>query len=190
MKYIGLDVGGAKKGQALALIDDGLQVKDLHLANGLEDAWAFIAEHAGPQTLLAIDAPRCPAPMGAKKRGRTCERELHRLGFRLQWSPLPGEITDPDNWMAIGFEIFRRANELKLKGMLKDVLETFPTASYKLLPQLEIKLHLGLFKRRNKVDQLDAICCALTAWCYEHGRYRAYGESHEGEIIVPHSSGP
>lgn len=183
--YLGLDVGGAKKGQALALLDDEFVVHGLWLAQSLDEAWSLIEAHAGPETILAIDAPRQPAPAGAAKRGRPCERELHKEGFRLQWSPLPGEIQDPDHWMAIGFEFFRRARERKVGAKLKEVLETFPTASYARLPDLRVKLHLGLFERRNKVDQLDALCCALTAWCYAHGQYRAYGDEEQGQIIVP-----
>ena len=183
--YLGLDVGGAKKGQALALIDDERVVRGLWMSRSVDEIWRIIEQHCGPRTVLGIDAPRSPAPAGAKKRGRACERELHKLGFRLQWSPFAGEIKDPDHWMAIGFEFFRRSRKLTAANRLLAALETFPTASYALLPELPVSLHLGLFQRANKVDQLDAVCCALTAWCYGHGLYRAYGDEAEGCIVVP-----
>ena len=39
-------------------------------------------------------------------------------------------------------------------------------------------------------DQIDAVLCAYTAWCYNRGRVRWFGTPGEGLIIVPATTEP
>jgi len=84
--------------------------------------------------------------------------------------------------MEIGFKIFEDFLSLISSN---NVIEVFPSASYGIPLLKEVHVNFTLFDRKHKTDQLDAICCALTAWCYFNDKYQAIGDPDEGQIIVP-----
>lgn len=187
--WLGIDVGGPAKGQALAVLDQGLGV--VHLESGLAAqglAQSLVARW-GTDLVVGIDAPRRPAPAGAAKAGRACERALKKLpDLRVnpQWTP-PEDSRWPPRlaWMVQGFAIF--ADFTRLLGP-QSCLEVFPSASYQLLPpQAQVTWPLGLVGRagRLRLDLLDAVCCALTVWCHSQGCYLALGREDEGLLILP-----
>ena len=136
MKFVGIDVAGAKKGQTVAVLTHELKVTQLHhglQAEGLADR---IFKMTGTGAIVAIDSPRSPSANPDGKWGRECERELHRRGIRVQWTPPAEYFNQKDHdkeWMAIGFKLFADFAELKKAGSVKDVIEVFPSASYKTL---------------------------------------------------------
>lgn len=191
MFYLGIDVANPKKGQAVAVLDDGLRV--VHLAsreNHVGLIQKILKSHStgGDPVIVAIDAPRAMVPSSSTKWGRECERELHKRGFRLQWTPPASFFENPNHnkeWMEIGFDLFRQAKALQKKGLVKESIEVFPSASYPSFPELSLHIPFNLFDCRRKTDQLDAVCCALVAWCHSHKLTDRVGNEKEGEIILP-----
>lgn len=189
MLFVGIDIGGTKKGQTIAVLGKG--------GRDVEQMWhgeseAGLAERilaqTGPDVIVAIDSPRGPAKPQGGKWGRECERQLHRTGIRCQWTPdeqffnEPGEKRALREWMEVGFRVFEQ-----FAGLLptENVIEVFPSASYGRFGEEVITLPFNVFDRKYKADQLDAICCALTGWRYIKGEYRGVGDPDEGQIIIP-----
>jgi predicted nuclease with RNAse H fold len=191
MLYLGIDVANPKKGQAVAVLKDGLRV--FHLASsenhvGLIQRIIKLHGTGGDPVIVAIDAPRAAVHSSSTKWGRECERELHKRGFRLQWTPPASFFENPNHnkeWMEIGFGLFRQAQVLQKKGLVEEIIEVFPSASYPSFPELPLHLPFNKFDHRHKTDQLDAICCALVAWCHKHNLTDRVGNHKEGEIILP-----
>ncbi len=187
--WLGIDVGGPAKGQALAVLDDQRRVVHLEAGLAAEGLAQSLVERWGPDLVVGLDAPRQPAPAGAVKAGRSCERALKRvpdLRVNPQWTPAQDGPWPPRlTWMVQGFAMF--ADLARLLGTAR-VLEVFPSASYQLLPpQAQVTWPLGLVGRagRLRLDLLDAVCCALTAWCHSRGFFLALGREDEGQIILP-----
>jgi hypothetical protein len=130
-------MGGNKKGQVLAVLDD--QCKLLALRAGLEVDGpkglinAIKAECGSHSLTIGIDAPRRPVGRKREKGGRQCERALHGNGVRLFWTPK--EDQKAPEWIANRFQVFQL---LSLSGgfglHLGDVSEVFPSASYSRFP--------------------------------------------------------
>ena len=188
MQFVGIDVAGSKKGQAVAVLTHDLKVT--HLLHGLpaEEVADMVISLVGPGAMVAIDSPRSPSANPGGKWGRECDRQVNRQGVRVQWTP-PAEYFDQKNhdkeWMAIGFQLFKDFEKLKAEGRVANVIEVFPSASYGRFVELEVALPFHLLDRKAKTDQLDAICCALTGWCFRNRHYEAAGDEEEGQIIVP-----
>ncbi len=186
MLYAGIDVGGVKKGQALCLMNADRVVRRLEHGLSVSEVLDVLHEVSDGLRCVGIDAPRQPVSSEAEKSGRACERELVReTGFRVQWTPRECDLEKQYNrWMIQGFELFARISR-ELSHVR--TLEVFPSASYGYFPPgADINLSLSLFARKARIDQLDASCCALVSWCYEHGFFRSYGSGDaEGEIILP-----
>lgn len=187
--WVGVDVGGPAKGQAVAVLDDQRRV--VHLAAGLvaEGLAQDLVERWGNDLVVGIDASRRPAPAGTAKAGRACERALKRvpdLRVNPQWTP-PTDRSWPArlDWMRQGFLIF---NDFAARLAPESILEVFPSASYQLLPEpASVTWPLGLVGRagRLRLDLMDAVCCALTAWCHGQGWSLALGNAAEGHLILP-----
>ncbi len=188
MHFVGIDVAGSKKGQAVAVMTEDLKVT--HLRHGLECAEVaeVVLSMIDPGAVVAIDSPRSPSDNPGGKWGRECDRAMHRRGTPIQWTP-PAEYFEQPNhdkeWMALGFELFKAFEKLEDQGEIAEVIEVFPSASYGHFAQLEVTLPLHFIDRKAKTDQLDAVCCAVTAWCYARGCHEAFGDPKEGQIIVP-----
>jgi predicted nuclease with RNAse H fold len=186
--WIGVDVGGRRKGFDVAVIDErGL----LELHRGLgRDAVVAHVDQSRPK-LVAIDSPRSCAPAGATARGG--ERALSRKVCGIRWTPDETEVRSNPYyaWVVEGLELYRT---LARRGT--DTIEVFPTASWTrwlgsragrsradwtrdgltLLP-LD-----GLPGRTNQ-DARDAIAAALTARAHSQGETERFGE-----LVVPTDS--
>ena len=184
MVYIGIDV--ASVNQTIAIMDDQLKVINLLINEPVKGLARKIIKLVSDNFIVAIDAPRKPVRNKDRKWGRVCEVDLHKMGYRLQWTP-PLEIVkerSDKQWMINGFQLFEDFEQIKKINTSIEIIETFPSACYGRFHNLFITLPFHFFDRRSKKDQIDAICCALTAWCYNNGNYQAIGNVIEGQIII------
>ncbi len=190
MYIIGIDVAADKKGQAVAVVD--LQGVVLHIETGCSAtnlAEQLTAQY-GTDLLVAIDGPRMPTAPKPGPSGRACERQLvHELGLRIQWTP---KADDEERllkleWMRNSFLLFQDFSKHLQNS--EHVIEVFPSAAYTLFDHSPvIHLPLGLVGRKDKADQLDAVCCAAVGLLHAQGCTRAFGlNDPEGAIIVPAS---
>jgi predicted nuclease with RNAse H fold len=182
MTWLGVDVGGPRKGFDVALID-GEAV--LLLARLARAEVAALAARAGPH-VIGIDSPRCCAPAG--ETSRADERALARSVCGIRWTPdrLDGPYYA---WVVEGLRLY--------DALGGEAIEVFPTASWTrwLGPRgtrtrsawTRAGLHtLGLrgIPARTNQDQRDAIAAAVTARAYSYGRTEAFGA-----IMVPLTDG-
>jgi len=183
MSWLGVDVGGPRKGFDVALIDDdAVRV----LARLDRDGVVALAAAERP-AVIGIDSPCSVAPAGATSRAD--ERALARAVCGIRWTPdrLDGPYY---SWVVEG---------LRLYGALAGhgTIEVFPTASWTrwLGPRGSesraawtrrgvAALGLGGVPERTNQDQRDAIAAAVTARAYSRGQTDAFGE-----IIVPMTDG-
>jgi predicted nuclease with RNAse H fold len=117
MRWIGVDVGGDRKGFDLAIIDDaGL----LSLRGRLNCAdVAGIVEDVNP-LVVAIDSPCCCAARGQTT--RECERTLARRICGIRWTPEAAAVNASDyyGWVIRGLELYGA-----LQSVAVDVIEVF-----------------------------------------------------------------
>jgi predicted nuclease with RNAse H fold len=183
MSWLGVDVGGPRKGFDVALIDDAaVRV----LARLDRDGVVALAAAERP-AVIAIDSPSRCAPPGATSRAD--ERALARAVCGIRWTPdrLDGPYYA---WVVEGLRLYEA-----LAG--HEVIEVFPTASWTrwLGPRgTESRaawtrrgvaaLGLAGVPARTNQDQRDAIAAAVTARAYSDGRTEAFGA-----IMVPVTDG-
>jgi predicted nuclease with RNAse H fold len=184
-RWLGVDVGGKRKGFDIAVIDDR---RLLALAGGLDvdGVVAFVAAHQ--PALIGIDSPRRCAPDG--RRARDDERMLAREVCGIRWTPDAAAVRSSAYfaWILCGLELFEAVSALTVEA-----IEVFPTASWTRWhgPRgqhtraqwsragLAAMFLDGLPTRTNQ-DQRDAIAAAVTA------RQHSRGETESiGEIVVP-----
>jgi predicted nuclease with RNAse H fold len=182
-RWLGVDVGGRRKGFDAALVDDHAL---LHLAGGLscKDVVALV-ESARPR-VVGIDSPRSCAPPGATR--RECERALARAICGIRWTPDRAQLDASPyyEWIREGLRLYAA-----LEG---EAIEVFPTASWtrwagprgarpRSAWTRDALATLGLsgVPARTNQDQRDAIAAAVTARAYSRGRAEIIG----GEIVVP-----
>jgi len=144
---------------------------------------------------IGIDAPRMPIKKhrkrssnkktnswiekGDEKFGRECEVIIKSYNIaNPQWTKT---FLESPNWMKLGFEIFSA-----LKGF-PFVYEVFPSASYKILKDQNIKYELSLYNFYGGVkDMLDASVAAITVYEFIKGRgCEVGGEDGLGTILLP-----
>jgi predicted nuclease with RNAse H fold len=184
-RWIGVDVGGKRKGFDVAVID-GRRV--LGLAGGLRaDGVVELVQTARP-ALVAVDAPRCCAPDGHNTRAG--ERAVNKLVCGIRWTPDATRVHENGYyaWIREGLALFDA-----LHGRGFDVIEVFPTASWtrwfggrgvatrsewsrRGLAMLGLE---GVPSRTNQ-DQRDALAAAVTARQHTEGMTETLGE-----IVVP-----
>jgi predicted nuclease with RNAse H fold len=166
--WIGVDVGGKRKGFDAAVIDDRRvmtlksrmtckQVVDLVITN--------------PPTVVAIDSPRSCVPEG--KTARQGELQLARSICGIRWTPdaIRVHASAYYAWILEGLALF---DALAARGV--EVIEVFPTASWtrwhgKRRPrtraawsrQALTAFGLDGVPARTNQDQRDAIAAAMTA---------------------------
>ena len=183
MSWLGVDVGGPRKGFDVALIDDdAVRV----LARLDRDGVVALAAAERP-AVIGIDSPCSVAPAGATSRAD--ERALARAVCGIRWTPdrLDGPYY---SWVVEGLRLYAA-----LAGHV--VIEVFPTASWTrwLGPRGSetraswtrrgvAALGLDGVPDRTNQDQRDAIAAAVTARAYSRGQTDAFGE-----IIVPMTDG-
>jgi predicted nuclease with RNAse H fold len=183
--WLGVDVGGARKGFDCALVDES------HLA-GL---WArldcegvvALVERTCPE-LVAIDSPcRCAA---AGRTSREDERLLGRTVCGIRWTPDEAEVrANPYyGWVLQGLALYGALGRRSVR-----TIEVFPTASWTRWQGPRgsrsraawttaglTGLPLDGLPARSNQDVRDAIAAAMTARAHAGGRTEAFGE-----IVVP-----
>lgn len=109
---------------------------------------------------IAIDAP--PRAQIHGERTRLAERELHQMGYRVQWTRR-APMAAPE-WMNAGERLWKALEDNFGKDLL---IETFPTVASDHLSEDEHYLPLRMFsgkeKRKDYKDYIDACICAIVA---------------------------
>jgi predicted nuclease with RNAse H fold len=184
-RWIGVDVGGHRKGFDVAVIDES---RLLALENGLKCQDVLDLVRANQPMVVAIDGPRSCAPDGQTARAE--ERQLARKICGIRWTPDAQQVRASPYyaWILEGLELFDA-----LAGHSVDVIEVFPTASWtrwhgkrgsrtRATWTRDGLAAIGLdgVPSRTNQDQRDAIAAAVTA------RQYTLEEAEEiGEIVVP-----
>lgn len=194
-RYVGVDVGGARKGFHLcalagkAIVAGPLQVLDA------EEAAAWIAGQ-GP-AVIAVDSPCTSAEAGATS--RPGELALNREICGIRWTPERGRLEGNPyyEWIVHGFELYRALENAVASDTV--VIEVFPTASWtqwtgkrqgrrrarwtrEALSSLGIE---QLPQRRLNQDDRDSIAAAVTARQHDEGQTRVFDP-----IVVPAGRSP
>lgn len=144
---------------------------------------------------VGIDAPRMPIKKLRKRyfdknknvwrletkqsNGRECEVIIKSYNIaNPQWTRT---FTESPDWMKLGFRIFSELKDFPL------VYEVFPSASYRMLENENIKYELCLNEFDNGVkDMLDASVAAVTVYEFVNGRgCEVGGEDSLGTIVLP-----
>jgi predicted nuclease with RNAse H fold len=184
-RWLGVDVGGKRKGFDIALIDDR---RVLALTGQLgREAVVERVERDRP-TVVAIDSPRCCAPPG--KTTRWGERQLAKSICGIRWTPDESQVHASAYyaWIVEGLLLYRA-----LAAHDVEIIEVFPTASWtrwygprgtrtRSAWSREGLARLGLedVSTRTNQDQRDAIAAAVTASQHTEGLTETMGE-----IVVP-----
>jgi predicted nuclease with RNAse H fold len=183
--WIGVDVGAARKGFDIAVVDER---RLLELRGGLDRGAVLERVAARRPAIVAIDSPRSCAPDG--QRTRACERRLAKAICGIRWTPDEHHVrANPYYaWVVEGLTLFAA-----LAGREVETIEVFPTASWtRWLGARGARprsawtsagvagLGLAGVPPRTNQDQRDAIAAAVTAREHTAGMTEAIGE-----IVVP-----
>jgi len=119
--WVGVDVGGKRKGFDVAVIDDH---RVLVLKGHLDYKQVVEVIMERQPSLVAIDSPRSCAPEGQAVRG--CERQLAKLICGIRWTPDEPRVRASAYyaWVLEGAALFAA---LASHGV--HVIEVFPTES-------------------------------------------------------------
>jgi predicted nuclease with RNAse H fold len=122
VRWIGVDVGGAKKRFDLAVID-GASLLDLRARLTCAEVVELVEEIA--PVVVAIDSPRSCAIGDGKS--RDCERKVAKQICGIRWTPHAGavEANDYYGWIVEGLKLYAA-----LDSAPAYVIEVFPTASW------------------------------------------------------------
>jgi predicted nuclease with RNAse H fold len=181
--WAGVDVGGRRKGFHAAAVDDERLVAGPVRLHTVADSVEWLV--ALVPAVVAVDAPRSPAPDGLSS--RSCERELARAICGIRYTPDRAKlVANPYYaWILHGLELY---DALEAAGL--NTVECFPTASWtrwsgargneSRAAWSQAALNgLGFGAVRGQ-DARDAIGAALTARCFAHADVQRFGE-----IVVP-----
>ena len=186
--WLGVDVGGPRKGFDVALIDERALL-ELHGGLSVEDVVALV-ERTRP-AVVGIDSPCRCAPPGETSRGS--ERLLARAVCGIRWTPDETTVGGSDyyGWVVHGLRLHGA-----LAGQEAEVIEVFPTASWtrwrgtrdgRSRPEWTrdglASLGLTGIPKRTNQDQRDAIAAAVTARQHTRGATETLGD-----IVVPAAS--
>jgi hypothetical protein len=195
MRIVGIDLAGSEKRDTGYCFLSGKQADVVILHSDEEILASILSERPD---IVAIDAP-LSLPKGRKsieKRDkhhfRQCDLELRRLGIRFFPITLGPMRMLTKRGMALKKKIMD-----SLPGIR--VIEVYPGATYDLLgAQRKNRISIMRLFRKNGIrtkrkgltqDELDGICCALTAQMFMKNKAIGIGDQREGIIIVPGSSG-
>ena len=183
--WLGVDVGGRRKGFDAALIGDR---EVLELVGGLQCSDVLRLVDVARPAVVGIDAPRCCAADGHTS--REDERRLASSICGIRWTPDAARVHASEYyaWIVEGLRLYAALSERSV-----DVIEVFPTASWtrwrgkrgkqrRSTWTREALAALGLddVPARTNQDQRDAIAAAVTARQYTLGLTEQIGE-----IVVP-----
>ncbi len=183
--WVGVDVGGKRKGFDVAVIDDR-RVLALQGHLTCRQVVDLVSEHR--PAVIAIDSPCCCAPEG--QTARDGELQLAKAICGIRWTPDARHVYASAyyTWILEGLALF---DALAAHGV--EVIEVFPTASWtrwhgKRGPRTRAAwtrqglaaLGLDSVPARTNQDQRDAIAAAVTA--RQHSL--ALTETM-GDIVVP-----
>jgi predicted nuclease with RNAse H fold len=175
VKVVGIDVGALRKGFHAALVEDR-EVRALLAVASPEALIAELDSLPFVPEVIAIDGP--PRATRRQDVTRLSERQLHRLGYRVQWTRRASE----------GGSAWMENSERMWQGLAKRypqarLVECFPTAQTRGLADCELSLPLRLLAahsgRRDWKDLLDATICAETALRVARGTARQVGHDPE-----------
>jgi predicted nuclease with RNAse H fold len=184
-RWLGVDVGGKRKGFDIALVDARqiLAIEGNLSYRGVVE----VVDTARPR-VVAIDSPCCCAPAGETTRWG--ERQLAKSICGIRWTPDESRVLASPYyaWIIEGLRLFKALAEHDV-----EVIEVFPTASWarwqgprgartRTVWSRQGLAGLGLegVPTRTNQDQRDAIAAAVTARQYTRGTTEMMGE-----IIVP-----
>ena len=188
-RWIGVDVGGKRKGFDCAVIDGH---RLMALLGGLRLEAVIKLVDAERPAVVGIDSPRCCAPTG--RTARDGERVLARTICGIRWTPDRATVEGNPYyaWILEGLKLFESLADRDVK-----LIEVFPTASWSRwfgprgsrsralwTGQGARRLGLNGIPSRTNQDERDAIAAAVTARQHTDGMTEALGE-----IVVP-TSGP
>jgi predicted nuclease with RNAse H fold len=183
--WVGVDVGGKRKGFDVAVIDD-FRVLALHSHRTCQQVVELVA--AERPAVVGIDSPRACAPAG--QNARASELQLARSVCGIRWTPDAPRIHASAyyEWIVEGLALFGA-----LAGHDGEVIEVFPTASWTRwhgkrgsrtrtawTRQGLAALGLAGVPARTSQDQRDAIAAAVTARQHSLALTETIGE-----IVVP-----
>lgn len=183
--WIGVDVGGTRKGFDVAVIDERRLVA---LIGRLDvDAVVELLDDERP-AVIGIDGPRSCAPPG--QTARAGERALAKAICGIRWTPDRETVNHSSYyaWIVAGLQLFEALSDKHV-----ETIEVFPTASWTrwLGPRGARtraawtkegvgRLCLADLPNRTNQDQRDAVAAAVTARQHSEGTTQAIGE-----IVVP-----
>jgi len=183
--WIGVDVGGKRKGFDVAVIDDR---RVLALQGRMTCQQVVDLVMANPPRAAAIDSPRSCAPAG--RTAREGELQLAKSICGIRWTPDVDRVHASAYyaWIIEGLALF---DALVAHGV--EVIEVFPTASWTRwhgkrgsrtrsawTRQGLAALGLEGVPARTNQDQRDAIAAAMTA-----RQHTLTMTETMGEIVVP-----
>jgi predicted nuclease with RNAse H fold len=183
--WVGVDVGGKRKGFDVAIIADRRVVA---LRNRMTCQEVVDLVLASRPLVVAIDSPRRCALEG--RTARDCERQLARSICGIRWTPDAGRVHASGYyaWILEGRALF---DALAARDI--EVIEVFPTASWtrwhgKRGPRTRAAwtrqglaaLGLQRVPARTNRDQRDALAAAMTAQQHSMARTETMGD-----IVVP-----
>jgi len=183
--WVGVDVGGMRKGFDVAVIDDR---RVLALQSHLTCRQVVDVVIERQPTVVAIDSPRSCAPEG--QTARDGELQLAKSICGIRWTPDARRVQASDYyaWILEGLALFD-----VLAAVDVEVIEVFPTASWtrwhgKRSPRTRAvwtrqglaALGLQSVPARTNQDQRDAIAAAMTA-----RQHSLQLTETMGDIVVP-----
>ena len=190
--WAGVDVGGARKGFDLAVVDERRLLELVPRLRSPQEVRRALEPHR--PGLVAIDSPRSAAEPGQTL--RECERELRDAVCGIRWTPDQARLDEGGayyEWIRQGLELYE---ELAGPGDW-ELIEVFPTASWtRWAGKREgtrtdwtraalSRLPLRGLPARTSQDARDAIAAAITARQHALGQTECFGP-----IVVPKPGPP
>jgi predicted nuclease with RNAse H fold len=179
--WVGVDVGGKRKGFDVAVVDDR-RVLDLLSRQTCKQVVDIVV--AKRPTVVAIDSPRSCAPEG--RTARDSELLLARSICGIRWTADTRHVHEMPYyaWIIEGLALFKT-----LAAHSAEVIEVFPTASWTRwhgkrgtrtradwTRQGLAAFGLKSVPSRTNQDQRDAIAAAVTAHQYSLGLTETIGD--------------
>lgn len=169
MRFVGIDVGAEAKGFHVAVAEDDRVIRLFREQDPAQIIQVLVAP-----SVIAIDAPSRALITGPDT--RQAERELHRAGYRIQWTrrqpPAP-------TWMVNGERLWAA---LRTAFPGATIIETFPTAAWTNLSASSLQVQMAVWSevdRATRADSLDAIVAADVARRWSLGQATQYGPEDE-----------